>query len=102
MNPFTHLVFFRFKPNALGQDAAANMAKAKKLLEALPAAIPQLKALTCGTDVSRSPASFDFGLYTLFDTEADFIVYRDHPAHQEVVAFIREVVSDRAVVDYVA
>ena len=96
----THLVFFKLLPEANGQAAAANQAEMIARLQALPAQIPELQALTCGADFSDTPASFDVGLYTLFASRDDMETYRVHPAHQEVVAFIKEVTSERAVVDY--
>ena len=95
-----HLVFFRFKDSALGNTKADNMAKVQSMLEALPRAIPCIQKLNCGADFSRTPASFDFGLYTAFANTADLETYRVHPAHQAVVELIKETTTDRAVVDY--
>lgn len=96
----THLVFFRFQEQAGGRDAGGNMAHLQMMLEALPAAIPEIQSLTCGADRSRSPASYDFGLSSTFGSWEDLETYRVHPAHQKVVEFVKEVTSDRAVVDY--
>jgi len=96
----THLVFLRFASEANGKTAAENMAKIKTLLEALPAAIPELHSLSCGVDQSRSPASYDFGLNTTFASWDDLETYRVHPAHQKVVELIKVVTTERAVVDY--
>ena len=97
----THLVFFRFK-DAEGRSADENAAHAKAMLEALPAQIPELQSLSCGHDVSRTPASFDLGLSTTFVDAEALEIYRVHPAHQEVIAFIKATTSDRAVVDYLS
>ena len=96
-----HLVFFKLLPEAGGKTAAENQAEMIRRLQELPAKIPELQSLSAGADFSRTPASFDVGLYTAFADEAAMETYRVHPAHQEVVAFIKEVTSDRAVVDYV-
>lgn len=95
-----HLVFFRFAENADGRTAAENMEQVKAKLEALPVAIPELRELSCGPDESRTPASFDFGLYTTFASWEDLETYRVHPAHQAVVELIKVVTTDRAVVDF--
>lgn len=95
-----HLVFFRFKESANGHSASENMARARHMLNALPARIPQIRELSAGPDISRSVASYDFGLYTAFESAEDLETYRVHPDHQTVVSFIGEVTSERAVVDY--
>ena len=95
-----HLVFFRFNETALGKSKEANIAAVKAMLNELPDAIPCIESLNCGVDFSRSPASFDFGLYTTFKTAEDLETYRVHPAHQAVVEIIKATTSDRAVVDY--
>ena len=94
------MFFFRFADEAQGRSAAANMDVLQTMLEALPPAIPQLRSLSCGKDLSRSPASFDFGLATTFDSLDDLEIYRVHPEHQKVVALIKDVTTERAVVDY--
>jgi len=96
-----HLVFFKLLPEAGGKTAAENQTEMIRRLKELPARIPELKALSVGPDFSKTPASFDVGLYTAFESEQDLETYRVHPAHQEVVAFIKSVSADRAVVDYV-
>ena len=96
----THLVLFNMKPEAAGREAAANAAKLVEMLKELPAKIPELVELDAGTDVVRSPASFDVGLLTRFRSLEDLETYRVHPAHQEVVAFVQATTSDRAVVDF--
>jgi hypothetical protein len=95
-----HLVFFRFKEEALNASKTENIARIQSMLEALPGSIPELKSISCGSDFSNTPASYDFGLYTAFDSKADLETYRVHPAHQAVVELIKETTSDRAVVDY--
>ncbi|NBD38348.1 MAG: Dabb family protein [Verrucomicrobia bacterium] len=96
----THLVFFRMKAEASGRDAAENAADLVRRLQELPGKIPQLQELEAGTDFSATPASYDVGLYTCFATREDLEIYRDHPEHQKVVAFVKEVTSERAVVDF--
>lgn len=100
MAMITHLVFFNMLPEAGGRDAAANAAELVRRLRALPAQIPEIRALEAGTDLSQTPASFDVGLYTRFDSADALETYRVHPAHQEVIAFVKETTSQRAVVDF--
>jgi hypothetical protein len=96
----THLVFFKMLPRAEGASAEENAAKLVNMLNGLPAKIPELVKLEAGIDFSRSPASYDVGLVTHFNSEADLETYRVHPEHQKVVAFVQKTTSARAVVDY--
>ena len=98
----THLVFFNLEAEAQGRTAEENIRMLQERLNALPARIPALQSLSCGPVLSSTPASFDFGLWTTFEDADALETYRVHPAHQEVVAFIKEVTTTRAVVDYVS
>lgn len=96
----THLVFFRMQHEALGQSREANAERLVELLRGLPGEIPELVELDAGRDVSCGPASFDVGLMTRFESLEDLEIYRVHPAHQKVVAFVQATTSARAVVDF--
>jgi len=96
----THIVFFKLKESAEGASAAENESVLLEMLRTLPQHIPQIKDLEAGKDFSDSPASYDVGLITRFDSRQDLETYRIHPEHQKVVDFIQKTTSSRAVVDY--
>ena len=50
--------------------------------------------------MAAGEAVFDVVLTTGFADELAYRAYADDPAHLEVVAFVRSLVCDRAVVDY--
>lgn len=91
-----HIVMFEFKD----ENKTENILKAKAMLEALPQMIDGLKLMEVGVDFSRSERAFDMSLYSTFDTKEDLSTYANHPAHLEVVAFIKEVTKSSKVVDY--
>lgn len=94
-----HIVFFRMK----GSEPAEIRSHALELqsrLEALPKKISEIRHLETGVDIVRSEASFDLSLTVDVDDLDALEAYRVHPAHQEVVAFVKEVTIARAVVDY--
>ncbi len=95
-----HIVMWTLKDSAEGADKAANAAKMKALLEALPGLIPVIRELEVGTDVFAATPACDIILYTAFDSRADLDAYQVHPEHQKVVAFVKQVVASRSVVDY--
>ncbi|HAS82045.1 MAG TPA: stress responsive protein [Verrucomicrobia bacterium] len=72
----------------------------KAKLDSLPAKIPAIHHLEAGISEEKGDALADIALYSEFRTQADLQAYIVHPAHQEVVAFIRPLVSERRVADY--
>jgi len=97
---FKHLVFFKLQDQAEGASVAENAQKVKELLDGLPALIPQIKQLETGINIKAGDAASHVSLYTVFENEADFNLYKDHPHHLKVVAFIGTVCSERRFVDY--
>ena len=91
-----HIVMFKFKK----ENKDANIAKTKEMLEGLIKKIEPLKKMEVGVDFSKSERSFDLSLYSTFDSLKGLEIYRTHPAHLEVVAFIKEVSEVSRVVDY--
>jgi Stress responsive A/B Barrel Domain len=91
-----HIVMFAFKD----QNKTENILKVKEMLEALPKKIDQLLMMEVGIDFSSSERAFDMSLYSTFNTKEDLNVYAIHPAHLEVVAFIKDVTNISKVVDY--
>ena len=91
-----HIVMFDFKE----EDKYENILKVKEMLEALPSKIDELLEMEIGVDFSRSERACDMSLYSTFKTQEDLKVYATHPAHLEVLTFIKEVVEKTRVVDY--
>jgi heme-degrading monooxygenase HmoA len=96
----THIVLWRLKDAALGNDKATNARLIREKLEALRGRIPGLLRLEVGRDFSATDVSADLVLVTEFESRADLAAYQAHPDHQAVVAFVREVVTERRLVDY--
>ena len=95
-----HLVMWKLKEKGeAGQTAAARM---KTAIEALSSVIPEIKEIEVGINFGRSDQASDVSLYSVFANEADLQTYLKHPAHLEVVQMVRELVSERRVVDYLA
>jgi len=91
-----HIVMFAFKE----EKKTENMHKAKEILEALVDKIPSLNSMEVGLDFMHSDRSFDLVLTTTFDDKEGLVNYANHPAHLEVVSFIKEVTQAAKVVDY--
>ncbi|WP_456323357.1 Dabb family protein [Hydrogenimonas sp.] len=96
MGSVVHIVMFRFE----NENRDENIEKVKEMLEALPSKIETLRSMEVGVDFLHSERSMDLVLTSTFDDRDGLEAYRVHPAHQEVVAFIKEVTIESRVVDY--
>ena len=81
-------------------DPAADPDRLVAALRALPGQIPEIRTYQVGPDVSGAGNAYDVGLYSTFDDQDALERYRVHPAHQEVVALLAEISTDRVVVDW--
>lgn len=80
----THVVLITLKEGVTEEQADAALAA----LAALPAAIPEIRSLSCGRDAGISQTDVALAMVATFDNADDFAAYRAHPAHQ---AFGRDV-----------
>ena len=92
-----HIVMFDFKE----EDKKKNITKTKEMLEALVEKIEPLLSMEVGIDFNGSERAMDLSLISTFETKEGLSTYATHPAHLEVVAFIKEVTNASKVVDYV-
>ncbi len=95
-----HIVMWRLKEKARGAAKEENTRAMKARLEALAQIIPEIRHLEVGLNVKDSERAADVVLYSEFDSPADLDAYIQHPAHQEVVTFVREIAAETRVVDY--
>ena len=95
-----HIVFWRLKESALGNDKIENARLIKQKLEALQGKIPGLLKIEVGIDFLGSADSSDVALYSEFTSRAALDAYQVHPLHKEVAALITELLAERRVVDY--
>ena len=94
---FRHVVLFRWAPEA----TVAEQEKVAEALRQLPAAIPTILAYHVGPDAGVNEGNYDFAVVADFADVDGYLVYRDHPAHQAVIAeHIRPIVADRVAIQY--
>jgi hypothetical protein len=91
----THVVFFK-----LQDPTAENMLALQQKLLTLKNNVPQVRDLEVGVDVLRSPRSFDVALIVRLDSLADLDGYQNDPYHQEVLAYVKSVISEAKAVDF--
>lgn len=95
-----HIVMWRLREEA--GDKAANAQELKRQMESLNGRIPGLLRLEVGIDFSQEGESSDVVLYSEFESRQALDAYQVHPAHAEVVPFVKSVRAERRVVDYEA
>lgn len=71
-------------------------------MRALPGVIPNIASFDVGSDILHLDRSFDTGLVAVYPDRAAFAQYTDHPAHQKVAAFGKELSQQVVSVDFVA
>ena len=92
-----HIVLFAFKD----ENKQENLLKAKEMLEALVDTVPSLKSMEIGLNFSKESRAMDLSIVTTFDDKEGLELYANHPKHLEVVKFIKSVVLESKVSDYI-
>ncbi len=81
-------------------ERAEQAAEVARRLNALDGVVPQLRSISAGANSVYPDANWDVTLIADFDSVEALEQYQVHPAHEEVVAFVRSVVSSRVAVDF--
>lgn len=91
----THVVLFKFE----SRDKQIHE-EAKARLLSMEGVVPALKSIEVGLNEIDGPRAFDLSLITRFDDLAGLDAYREHPAHLEVLSYLKTVVAQSVAVDY--
>jgi hypothetical protein len=92
-----HVSTFTFV-DGVTEEQIANLTAA---LEALPDAIPEIEAFTCGPDAGLNEGNAHYSVVADFPSIVAFLTYRAHPAHQAVLADrIRPILAARVAVQF--
>jgi hypothetical protein len=94
-----HIVLWKLAAEDADTRALHAEQIAEKLLD-LRGRIPEILAMQVGPNVAYPQSNWDVALVADFADVDALDAYQVHPAHQEVVGFVRSVVSDRAAVDF--
>jgi diamine N-acetyltransferase len=93
--PLTHVVMFKFK-----KPTAAVLAEAAGRLRALQGVVPTLITMEVGQDVLHEGRSYDLVIINRFAREADLAAYQEHPEQQQVLDYLRPLVTSSVSVDF--
>jgi len=95
-----HIVVWRLRESAHGNDKRTNALLIKEKLEALRDKIPGLLNIEVGIDFSATESSADIALYSEFVSREALDAYQTHPAHKAIMPFVGEARTERRMVDY--
>ena len=93
--PLTHIVLFRLK-----DKSPENIEHVIAKLRSLKGNVPTLNSIEVGVNVVESDRAYDIGLVTRFDDLAAMEAYQVHPFHQEVLAYMKNVMETAVAIDY--
>ncbi|WP_311244917.1 Dabb family protein [Microbacterium sp. WCS2018Hpa-23] len=94
-----HVVSWKLAAEDAG-ERAEQAAEVARRLNALDGVVPQLRSISAGANAAYPDINWDVTLVADFDSIAALEEYQVHPAHEEVVAYVRSVVASRAAVDF--
>lgn len=93
-----HIVMWKLKENANGENKKTNAIKMKKMLESLQGVVPGAYKMEVG--INYNPGGYDVVLYSEFNDHDALEGYQVHSEHVKVQEFVHQVISDRVVADY--
>ncbi|MFW5890001.1 MAG: Dabb family protein [Marinilabiliaceae bacterium] len=94
-----HIVLFKFRDDLPEKEKARKLSSIKTDLEALTGKVETLKRMEVGINCNPDE-SYDLALTSEFEDMEGLKAYANHPEHLKVGAVIREILEQRACVDY--
>ena len=94
-----HIVFFRIK-DANGMTKYRICSQLKEKFAELPSKISVIQKLVSGQDFIHGEMSYDFALEVDFKSVDDLNFYSTHPAHLNVVEWLKPYMISVAAVDF--
>jgi quinol monooxygenase YgiN len=95
-----HIVMWKFKDHAEGADKAANLHKAKAMIESCARIAPGTGRFEVAVAQSGMECTYDLVLYSEFENQAALDAYQNHPLHVACKPFIGAVRQERQCMDY--
>ena len=95
-----HIVMWKLKEHAEGQDRLANAREMKRRLDECAQIVPGILAFEVTLAQPGLEATYDVVLYSEFEDRQALEAYATHPTHKAVVPFIGAVREARQCMDY--
>jgi hypothetical protein len=96
-----HIVLWSFHDSTEEGDKAANIQRAKALLQGCAGIVPGIRAFELGTASPGLECSNDLVLNMLVDDAQVLAAYQNHPQHVAVKPFMKAVVKERRCMDFI-
>lgn len=94
-----HIVLWRLAADDPAQKAT-QIASLRDRFAALVPIIDGTRSLEIVADVDRTDGNWDVALIGDYDDHAALDAYQVHPAHQDVAAYVRSLVTARVCIDF--
>ena len=95
-----HIAMFKFKAFEAEEEKEMYYERLRKAFDGLDKKVPEIKSLEIGFDVLGSEASFDFVVNVVIENIESLPAYANHPEHVKAVTVVKEMLSERKVIDY--
>lgn len=95
-----HIVFWKLKEHAEGNERAVNAVKMKALLDSCAQLVPGMLAFEASLAQPGLEATYDVVLYSEFADRQALDAYQAHPTHAAIKPFIGAVREARQCMDY--
>jgi len=95
-----HVVMWKLHDFAEGMNKKENASRMKQWLEDLKWQIPEIQYVEVGINFNDSDDAFDIVLYSEFKDRASLESYQNHPAHDQFKKKIKNIRSEKKVVDF--
>ncbi|CAL4858995.1 Dabb family protein [Microbacterium sp. MM2322] len=94
-----HVVIWKMAADD-AETRAAHAAEVARLLDSLVGVVPAIRSLSVGVNVAVPDTNADVAVVIDLDDLDALEAYQTHPAHQQVVGYIRSVTGGRMAVDF--
>ncbi len=95
-----HIVMWKLKDEFDGMNKAQLANEMKMQLLGLNGLVKELKSIEVGLNNIHPDKNYDIVLTTSFENVDALATYAGHPEHMKVVGFAKNIVIERACVDY--
>ena len=95
-----HIVMWKLKDHAEGNDRAANALEMKRRLDECANIVPGMLKFEVTLAQPELEATYDVVLYSEFESREALAAYARHPTHQALVPFIGAIREGRQCMDY--
>jgi hypothetical protein len=95
-----HIVIWKLREQAEGNDRATNARKMKAMLDACATLVPGILKFEVALAQPGLEATYDVVLYSEFESKAVLDAYQEHPQHVALKPFFGAVREARQCMDY--